>query len=353
MTLESLGWNDHFAQAFTPYEELGLVPARVAVQHRGGYVVLTEDGELEAEAARRQVRRGELAGVGDWVALRILTDGQAIVEAVLPRRTAFTRKETMDRIGEQIVAANVDTVFLVSALGHDLNLRRPSATSPPRGTAARSPSSSSPRPTSIRTRCRRRSPTSRRSRSASRSTRSRTSPARASTRSSRTSGRGGRSRCWAPQAWASRRSSTGSSARSGCRRRRCARTTSAAGTRRPTASSCRCPAAPCSSTLPECASSSSMRTRRRWTPPSRTSPSWPRSAASPIARTSTSRAAPFSPRSRRAGSSPERWQSYRKLQAEIRALEIRQDKRLQSGGAEAVAAVLQEHAQGPVLGCPT
>jgi ribosome biogenesis GTPase / thiamine phosphate phosphatase len=124
LTLESLGWNDHYAAAFAPYQEQGLVPARVAVQHRGGYVVLTEDGELEAEAARRQVRSGELAGVGDWVALRLLPDGQAIVEAVLPRRTAFTRKETMDRTGEQIVAANVDTVFLVSALGHDLNLRR-------------------------------------------------------------------------------------------------------------------------------------------------------------------------------------------------------------------------------------
>ena len=124
MTLESLGWNDEFAEAFAPYEEQGLVPARVAVQHRGGYIVLTEDGELEAEAARRQVRSGELAGVGDWVALRLLPEGQAIVEAVLPRRTAFTRKETMDRTGEQIVAANVDTVFLVSALGHDLNLRR-------------------------------------------------------------------------------------------------------------------------------------------------------------------------------------------------------------------------------------
>jgi ribosome biogenesis GTPase / thiamine phosphate phosphatase len=124
LTLESLGWNDEFAEAFAPYGEQGLVPARVAVQHRGGYVVLTEDGELEAEAARRQVRSGELAGVGDWVALRVLPEGQAIVEAVLPRRTAFTRKETMDRTGEQIVAANVDTVFLVSALGHDLNLRR-------------------------------------------------------------------------------------------------------------------------------------------------------------------------------------------------------------------------------------
>ena len=124
MTLESLGWSPFFDEAFRPHRDEGLVPARVAVQHRGGYVVLTEDDELEAEAARRLVRTGELAAVGDWVGLRRLSDDQAIVEVVLPRRTVFSRKETMDRVGEQIVAANVDTVFLVSALGHDLNLRR-------------------------------------------------------------------------------------------------------------------------------------------------------------------------------------------------------------------------------------
>ena len=124
MTLESLGWDDAFADAFRPFADAGLLPARVAVQHRGGYVVLTEEGERDAEAARRLVRSGDLAAVGDWVALRTLPDGRALVEEVLPRRSAFTRKETMDRLGEQIVAANVDTVFLVSALGHDLNLRR-------------------------------------------------------------------------------------------------------------------------------------------------------------------------------------------------------------------------------------
>jgi ribosome biogenesis GTPase / thiamine phosphate phosphatase len=124
LTLASLGWGPFFEDAFRPYREEGLLPARVAVQHRGGYVLLTEDGELEAEAARRLVRSGELAAVGDWVAVRRLSEEQAIVEAVLPRRTVFSRKETMDRVGEQVVAANVDTVFLVSALGHDLNLRR-------------------------------------------------------------------------------------------------------------------------------------------------------------------------------------------------------------------------------------
>jgi ribosome biogenesis GTPase / thiamine phosphate phosphatase len=63
--------------------------------------------------------------VGDWVAARPLEgERKALIEAVLPRRSAFTRKEAWRRAAEQIVAANVDVVFLVSAFGAELNLRR-------------------------------------------------------------------------------------------------------------------------------------------------------------------------------------------------------------------------------------
>ena len=137
---EQLGWNDVFAGAFAPHEQEGLIPGRVAVQHRGGYVVLTEDGELEAEAARRLVRSGELAAVGDWVALRLLPrrpgdrrGGAAAADGVQPQG------RRMDRTGEQIVAANVDTVFLVvGARRTTSTCAGSSATSPPPGTAARS-----------------------------------------------------------------------------------------------------------------------------------------------------------------------------------------------------------------------
>ena len=125
LDLQDLGWDDGWRESFEPYRNEGLEPARVAVQHRGGYVVLAERGEVRAEAARRLVREGALATVGDWVALRYLeSERRGIVDAVLPRRTKFSRKTPFQETAEQVVAANVDTVFLVSGLGHDFNLRR-------------------------------------------------------------------------------------------------------------------------------------------------------------------------------------------------------------------------------------
>lgn len=124
MQLFDLGWSAFFEDAFEPYNRDGLVPARVAVRHHGPCVLLTERGTLGGIPAGR-LREDELPAVGDWVAARPLTgERKALIEAVLPRRTAFTRKEAWRRTAEQVVAANVDTVFLVSALGHDLNLRR-------------------------------------------------------------------------------------------------------------------------------------------------------------------------------------------------------------------------------------
>jgi putative ribosome biogenesis GTPase RsgA len=85
----------------------------------------------------------DLPVAGDWVAVQKL-DGErkGIVEAVLPRRTSFTRKEAWRRTVAQVVAANIDTVFLVTAFGQDLNPRRLERYLTARGTAARDRSSS-------------------------------------------------------------------------------------------------------------------------------------------------------------------------------------------------------------------
>jgi ribosome biogenesis GTPase / thiamine phosphate phosphatase len=125
---EALGWNAFFAEAFTPYDNQGLLPARVAVQHRGAYVLLTEAGELWGllpGGLAHTVGADRQPVVGDWVAARPLPgERKAIIDAVLPRKTKFSRKEVWTRTEEQVVAANVDTVFLVTALGRDLSLRR-------------------------------------------------------------------------------------------------------------------------------------------------------------------------------------------------------------------------------------
>ena len=126
--LTELGWSPSREGAFERYAEDGLVPARVAAQHRGGYVVYAEAGERPAEIAGRlrhgAVQASDLPAVGDWVALGDRPDAAAAtIHAVLPRTTAFSRKAAGEE-AEQIVAANVDVVLLVSAFGDELNVRR-------------------------------------------------------------------------------------------------------------------------------------------------------------------------------------------------------------------------------------
>ena len=124
MQLEDLGWDAFFADAFQPYEQEGLIPARVAARHHGPCELLTERGRIGGLPAGK-LEGLDLPVAGDWVAVQKL-DGErkGIVEAVLPRRTSFTRKEAWRRTVAQVVAANIDTVFLVTAFGQDLNPRR-------------------------------------------------------------------------------------------------------------------------------------------------------------------------------------------------------------------------------------
>jgi ribosome biogenesis GTPase len=123
-SLEALGWNEFFAEAFIPYEPEALVPARVAVQQRGGVVLFTAAGTVPADVAMRLQREGGGPVTGDWVAAELL-DGEdrAVVRAVLPRWSRFARKEPW-LTEEQVLAANVDTVFLVTACGSDFKPRR-------------------------------------------------------------------------------------------------------------------------------------------------------------------------------------------------------------------------------------
>jgi ribosome biogenesis GTPase len=121
LNLQDLGWDDGFAAAFEPHDNC--IPARVSAQHRGGYDVLTERGELRVRLAGRlrheAASAADLPAVGDWVALR-----EETVHAVLPRRSAFTRKAAWSPTEAQVLAANLDTVFVVSGLDGDFNLRR-------------------------------------------------------------------------------------------------------------------------------------------------------------------------------------------------------------------------------------
>ena len=95
--LQDLGWTDSHTTEFEPHATAGLVPGRVAAQHRGAYVVFSELGELRADTAGRLSHEasgaGDLPAVGDWVAIAARPDeGGATIQAVFARRTKFSRK---------------------------------------------------------------------------------------------------------------------------------------------------------------------------------------------------------------------------------------------------------------------
>lgn len=128
--LVSLGLTDRERALFAPLAEQGLELARVARVDRGLPLVSTTRGLQRAEPATHLVKSANAADsravVGDWVALaRPETHEMPIIEAILPRKSAFTRKDPGEQTDEQVVISNVDTVFVVQSLsGGGINLRR-------------------------------------------------------------------------------------------------------------------------------------------------------------------------------------------------------------------------------------
>jgi ribosome biogenesis GTPase len=129
ITLQDLGWDPYFEALFEPYSNEGHIPARVVAQHRGAYVVLTQGGEVAAELSGRLRHEAgataDLPAPGDWVAVKhVANESKVIIQAVLTRRTKFSRKAAGFETEEQVLAANVDTLFLINALDSVPNLRR-------------------------------------------------------------------------------------------------------------------------------------------------------------------------------------------------------------------------------------
>lgn len=117
--LTGFGWNDHWIAAFSPFAASHQA-GRIRLVHRGLFNVFTADGEHDAELSPKLRQGTERAVTGDWVALS--PDGN--IEAILPRRTAFVRRDPSERMRPQVIAANADVAFLVMGLDLDYNIRR-------------------------------------------------------------------------------------------------------------------------------------------------------------------------------------------------------------------------------------
>lgn len=125
-TLESWGWTPEVRALFEKHAP-GLIPARIIQEQRLHYLAVTEAGEvkvlLPGRLRHRSANTAELPSVGDWAALTIRR-GSAMVDRVMPRFTRISRRASGEKEEEQIVAANVDTVFIATSLNDDFTRRR-------------------------------------------------------------------------------------------------------------------------------------------------------------------------------------------------------------------------------------
>src|ERR1700737_1774326 len=120
--LDELGWNDRFATAFDLLDNKTLQRGRLAADYSTHFLVQLA-GAAPLATLGNNLREARLVAVGDWVAVRKTTQSIEI-RAVLPRKSAITREAPGAGTAQQVIAANVDLVFIATSADSDFNLRR-------------------------------------------------------------------------------------------------------------------------------------------------------------------------------------------------------------------------------------
>ena len=146
MNLDTLGWNPTFNRHFKKYASKDIIPARIGLEQRNHYLVHSEQGNfpgsLSGKLLNQLKNRSDFPTVGDWVTIRLIKhENKALIQTVLPRQSKFVRKLPIaggrryinfqgremlvgGKTETQVVAANIDTLFLMVSLDQDFNLRR-------------------------------------------------------------------------------------------------------------------------------------------------------------------------------------------------------------------------------------
>lgn len=125
--LTAYGWTEAWQKSFNEFGEASLIPARVLAQHREEYDVVTGTNTIRAECMGKFYYQTDepmdLPTVGDWVGIQVFDD-RGFIHQVLPRQTSLSRRSPHTKSGLQIMAANLDTAFVVQSLDHNFNLNR-------------------------------------------------------------------------------------------------------------------------------------------------------------------------------------------------------------------------------------
>lgn len=127
ITNEDLGYSDFFESNRLKLKLEEFSVARVTAEYRGAYKVKNKSGEYLARITGKQIfnalSREDYPAVGDWVAIHLADKESAVIHKVLPRRTMIRRKY-IDKSDAQIIATNIDTMFIVESTDRDFNLNR-------------------------------------------------------------------------------------------------------------------------------------------------------------------------------------------------------------------------------------
>ena len=127
--MQNLGWNSFFENHYKQYREQGYSVMRIIRENRGKYIAINDTGEFSCEVTGKfrfeNKNKSQYPSVGDWVVASIIdSEKKAMINAVLPRKSVFSRKVAGKITEEQPVAANIDTIFIVTGLDLNYNLRR-------------------------------------------------------------------------------------------------------------------------------------------------------------------------------------------------------------------------------------
>ncbi len=129
VNLYDIGLTESYVKEAGMYDN-NLYLARVSLQHKNMYKVIAEDGEIQAEISGKLNYSADASedypAVGDWVLLdrKDVSSGNAIIHHILTRKSCLERKAAGIGNERQIIAANIDTIFICMALNNDYNLRR-------------------------------------------------------------------------------------------------------------------------------------------------------------------------------------------------------------------------------------
>lgn len=124
LSLKELGWTTNLAEAFSRYSG-PYVPGRIACRQKTTYEIFLDHGFIQAGISGAMHRAGKVPVVGDFVVLLHQPEaGTSVIVDILPRKTTFTRGLPGRDGTDQVIAANIDTIFIVTAAGPDLNARR-------------------------------------------------------------------------------------------------------------------------------------------------------------------------------------------------------------------------------------